>query len=143
VKPWKFKPLVCVSRQWRGVAQGLGPFYSEPLLHNRAVTMRFYLFTLAPISLNSYFFRGSARLSSRQKSAWAVHGSSEAHYSPYKKLFVSSAHLESGTTLTDEGLQLENMAFRSVFAMAGVGRQFWARSVKGFTERAVIILWRR
>jgi hypothetical protein len=29
-------------------------------------------------------------------------------------VFVSSAHLRSGTTLTDEGLVLGNMAFRSV-----------------------------
>jgi hypothetical protein len=46
---------------------------------------------------------------------WAVCGSPEAHYSPYKELFVSSAHLESGTTLTDKGLLLGNMAFGSVF----------------------------
>jgi hypothetical protein len=29
-------------------------------------------------------------------------------------MFVSSAHLRSGTALTDEGLLLGNMAFRSV-----------------------------
>jgi hypothetical protein len=41
VKPWKFKPLICDSRQWRGVAQGLGPFYSAPPPDNLAFTVRF------------------------------------------------------------------------------------------------------
>jgi hypothetical protein len=45
---------------------------------------------------------------------WAVRGSSEARFWPCKELVVSSAHLESRTALTDEGLLLGKMAFGSV-----------------------------
>jgi hypothetical protein len=37
-------------------------------------------------------------------------------FSPYEELFVSSAHLRSGTALTDEGLLLGNMAFGSILS---------------------------
>jgi hypothetical protein len=50
----------------------------------------------------------------RQASVWAVRGSSEARFSPCKKLIVSSTHLESGTALTDVGLLLGKMAIGSV-----------------------------
>jgi hypothetical protein len=38
----------------------------------------------------------------------------EARFSPYEELVVSSAHLEDGTALTDEGLLLGKMAFGSI-----------------------------
>jgi hypothetical protein len=45
---------------------------------------------------------------------WAVRGSSEVHFSPYEELVVSSAHLEDGMALTDEGLMLGKMVFGSI-----------------------------
>jgi hypothetical protein len=60
------------------------------------------------------FSKGSTRLLPWQASVWAVHGSFEARFLPHKELVVSSAHLESGTALTDEGLLLGKMAFGSV-----------------------------
>jgi hypothetical protein len=55
------------------------------------------------------------RLLLRSASAWAVRGSSEAHFSPCEELIVSSAHLEDGMALTDEGLLLGKMAFGSFY----------------------------
>jgi hypothetical protein len=59
------------------------------------------------------FPKGRTRLLLGSASAWAVRGSSEARFSPCEELVVSSAHLEDGTTLTDEGLLLGKMAFGS------------------------------
>jgi hypothetical protein len=59
------------------------------------------------------FPKGSTRLFLGSVSAWAVRGSSEARFSPRDELVISSAHLEDGTALTDEGLLLGKMAFGS------------------------------
>jgi hypothetical protein len=106
---------------------------------NLAANAWFYLFTPMLNSLNGLFLRGSACLFNRQTSAWAVRGSSEVHYSPCKELCLSSAHLESGTALTDEGLLLGNMAFRSVMSRPAWVANFgpWIRRV--FIECAMII----
>jgi hypothetical protein len=45
---------------------------------------------------------------------WAVRGSSEARFLLCEELVVSSAHLEDGTALTDEGLLLGKMVFGSI-----------------------------
>jgi hypothetical protein len=50
---------------------------------------------------------------------------------PARSLVVSSAHRESGTALTDEGLLLGNTAFGSV-TMTGLGCQLRALDVIGF-----------
>jgi hypothetical protein len=57
------------------------------------------------------FPKGRTRLLLGSASAWAVRGSSEARFSPCEELVVSSAHLEDGTALTNEGLLLGKMVF--------------------------------
>jgi hypothetical protein len=59
--------------------------------------------------------KGRTRLLLGSAPAWAVRGSSEAHFSPCGRLVVSSAHIGDGTTLTDEGLLLGKMAFGSFY----------------------------
>jgi hypothetical protein len=59
--------------------------------------------------------KGRTRLLLGSAPAWAVRGSSEARFSPCERLVVSSAHLEDGTALIDEGLLLEKMAFGSLY----------------------------
>jgi hypothetical protein len=58
--------------------------------------------------------------------------SSEAHFSPCEELVVSSAHLEDGMTLTDEGLLLGKMAFGS---LSTSGQD------DGFGSRAASVAW--
>jgi hypothetical protein len=60
------------------------------------------------------FPKGRTRLLLGSASVWAVRGSSEARFLLCEELVVSSAHLEDGTALTDEGLLLGKMVFGSI-----------------------------
>jgi hypothetical protein len=82
--------------------------------------------------------KGSTRLLLGSASAWAVRGSSEARFSPCEELIVSSAHLEDGTTLTDEGLLLGKMAFGSFYHVRP-GCQF--RLTRGFGQTGEVLQW--
>jgi hypothetical protein len=83
-------------------------------LDNLVSNTQIYLFTPTINSHNGKIFKGQHASFTQEVSAWAVRGSVEARFSPIKELVISSAHLESGTTLTDEGLLLGKMAFGSV-----------------------------
>jgi hypothetical protein len=99
----------------RGVGQPKGqpPFYSTSAPIIAPVTSKFtFLHRRQPLTTVK-FSKGSTRLLLGSASAWAVRGSSEARFSPSEELVVSSAHLEDGTALTDEGLLLGKRAFRS------------------------------
>jgi hypothetical protein len=96
-----------------GQPKGQSPFYSASAPIIMPVTGKItFLPRRQPLTMVK-FPKGSTRLLLRSASAWAVRGSSEGHFSPSEELVVSSAHLEDGTTLTDEGLLLGKMAFGS------------------------------
>jgi hypothetical protein len=61
-------------------------------------------------------------------------------FSPYEELFVSSAHLRSGTALTNEGLLLGNMAFGSIRSLPRVDRLLCATHTKWFCARNVDLM---
>jgi hypothetical protein len=67
-------------------------------------------------SHNGKTFKGQRASFTQQVSVWAVRGSSKGRFSPSRELVISSAHLESRTALTDEGLLLGTMAFESVMS---------------------------
>jgi hypothetical protein len=96
-------------------AQGLVPFLSASTPDNRAGNRQIYLFTPTTTSHNGKISKGQHASFTGSASAWAVRGSSEARFSPCEGLVVSSAHLEDGTALTDEGLLLGKMAFGSFY----------------------------
>jgi hypothetical protein len=101
----------------RGVGQPKDrpPFYSESAPIIASVTSKFTVLPRRQPLTTVKFSKGSAHLLLGSASAWAVRGSSEAHFSPCEELVVSSAHLEDGTALTDEGLLLGKMDFRCFF----------------------------
>jgi hypothetical protein len=99
----------------RGVGQprGQSPFYSTSVPIIALVMSKFTSLPRRQPLTTVKFPKGSMRLLLGSASAWAVRGSSEARFSPNEELVVSSAHLEDGTALTDEGLLLGKMDFGS------------------------------
>jgi hypothetical protein len=93
--------------------KGQPPFYSTSAPIISPVVSKFTFLPRRQPLTTVKFPKGNTRLLLGSASAWAVRGSSEARFSPSEELVVSSAHLEDGTTLTDEGLLLGKMAFRS------------------------------
>jgi hypothetical protein len=79
------------------------------------VTAKFTFLPRRPLLTTVKSPKGRTHLLLGSAPAWAVRGSSEARFSPCGRLFVSSAHLGDGTALTDEGLLLGKMAFRSFY----------------------------
>jgi hypothetical protein len=88
-------------------------FYSASAPIIAPITRKFTFLPRRPPLTTVKFPKGRTRLLLGSASAWAVRGSSEARFLPYEELVVSSAHLEDGTALTDEGLLLGKMAFGS------------------------------
>jgi hypothetical protein len=99
----------------RGVGQPKGQ--SLFIVHQRPIISlvagKFTFLPRRPPLTTVNFPKGRTRLLLGSTSAWAFRGSSEARFSPCEELVVSSAHLEDGTVLTDEGLLLGKMAFGS------------------------------
>jgi hypothetical protein len=102
------------------------------------VTGKFTFLPLRPPLTMVKFPRGSTRLLLGSASAWAVRGSSEARFSPCEELIVSSAHLEDGTALTDEGLLLGKMAFRSFYHVRPGCR---IQLTRGFGQTGEVLQW--
>jgi hypothetical protein len=96
-----------------GQPRGQSPFYSSSAPIITLVTSKFTFLPRRQPLTTVKFPKGSTRLLLGSASTWAVRGSSEARFSPCEELVVSSAHLEDGTALTDEGLLLGKMAFGS------------------------------
>jgi hypothetical protein len=112
--PSELSCVVDAERSRRvGQPKGQSPFYSASAPIITPVTGKFTFLPRRQPLTTVKFPKGSTRLLLGSASAWAVRGSSEARFSPSEELVVSSAHLEDGTTLTDEGLLLGKMAFGS------------------------------
>jgi hypothetical protein len=112
--PSELSHVVEAERSRRvGQPKGESPFYSASAPIITLVTDKItFLPRRQPLTMVK-FPKGSTRLFLGSASVWAVRGSSEARFLPSEELVVSSAHLEDGTALTDEGLLLGKMALGS------------------------------
>jgi hypothetical protein len=121
-----------------GKPKGQSPFYSASAPDNCVDNSQIYLFTPIIISLNSEVSKGQNTSFTRIRASVGRPWVFRSPFLPCERLVVSSAHLEDGTALTDEGLLLGKMAFRSVdvksapYAKHTASRTSWLHTRKDF-----------